>query len=174
MRQILQNDSLLPSNAFSISCCLQGFTNWNKRDFNQFIKANEKYGRDDIDNIAREVEGKSPEEVIEYSGVKFWNVFRTHVISLSFFATFSLKIRRYKIWMCIRIFSLRSMQWFYSEDLILLKWFNLLHINMPFDPPWSKFRTWHINLHWQHGLVESWNCLMVATRLLMQWVYMLF
>ncbi|KAK4810177.1 hypothetical protein QYF61_010950, partial [Mycteria americana] len=49
----------------------QGFTNWNKRDFNQFIKANEKYGRDDIDNIAREVEGKSPEEVIEYSAV-FW------------------------------------------------------------------------------------------------------
>ncbi|XP_072361711.1 probable global transcription activator SNF2L1 isoform X1 [Scyliorhinus torazame] len=49
----------------------QGFTTWNKRDFNQFIKANEKYGRDDIDNIAREVEGKMPEEVIEYSAV-FW------------------------------------------------------------------------------------------------------
>uniref|UniRef100_A0A8C8I8Y1 SNF2 related chromatin remodeling ATPase 1 n=1 Tax=Oncorhynchus tshawytscha TaxID=74940 RepID=A0A8C8I8Y1_ONCTS len=42
----------------------QGFTSWNKRDFNQFIKANEKYGRDDIDNIAREVEGKNPEEVV--------------------------------------------------------------------------------------------------------------
>lgn len=40
-----------------------GFTNWTKRDFNQFIKANEKYGRDDIDNIARDVEGKTPEEV---------------------------------------------------------------------------------------------------------------
>ncbi|XP_076843705.1 LOW QUALITY PROTEIN: putative global transcription activator SNF2L1 [Brachyhypopomus gauderio] len=49
----------------------QGFTSWNKRDFNQFIKANEKYGRDDIDSIAREVEGKNPEEVIEYSAV-FW------------------------------------------------------------------------------------------------------
>lgn len=49
----------------------QGFTNWNKRDFNQFIKANEKYGRDDIDNIARDVEGKTPEEVMEYSAV-FW------------------------------------------------------------------------------------------------------
>ncbi|NXR98306.1 SMCA5 regulator, partial [Oxylabes madagascariensis] len=47
---------------------VQGFTNWNKRDFNQFIKANEKWGRDDIENIAREVEGKTPEEVIEYSG----------------------------------------------------------------------------------------------------------
>ena len=47
---------------------MKGFTNWNKRDFNQFIKANEKWGRDDIENIAREVEGKTPEEVIEYSG----------------------------------------------------------------------------------------------------------
>nr|CAI5828700.1 unnamed protein product [Callosobruchus analis] len=49
----------------------QGFTNWSKRDFNQFIKANEKYGRDDIENIAKEVEGKTPEEVMEYSAV-FW------------------------------------------------------------------------------------------------------
>ncbi|KAI5164669.1 Swi/Snf-Related Matrix-Associated Actin-Dependent Regulator Of Chromatin Subfamily A Member 5 [Manis pentadactyla] len=49
----------------------QGFTNWNKRDFNQFIKANEKWGCDDIENIARKVEGKTPEEVIEYSAV-FW------------------------------------------------------------------------------------------------------
>lgn len=48
-----------------------GFTTWTKRDFNQFIKANEKYGRDDIENIAKDVEGKTPEEVIEYSAV-FW------------------------------------------------------------------------------------------------------
>ncbi|XP_048772978.1 SWI/SNF-related matrix-associated actin-dependent regulator of chromatin subfamily A member 5-like isoform X1 [Ostrea edulis] len=50
----------------------EGFTNWSKRDFNQFIKANEKYGRDDLDSIARDVEGKTPEEVMEYSGV-FWD-----------------------------------------------------------------------------------------------------
>ncbi|KAK7097547.1 SWI/SNF-related matrix-associated actin-dependent regulator of chromatin subfamily A member 5-like [Littorina saxatilis] len=50
----------------------EGFTNWTKRDFQQFIKANEKYGRDDIDSIAREVEGKTPEEVIQYSTV-FWD-----------------------------------------------------------------------------------------------------
>uniref|UniRef100_H2YQX0 SWI/SNF related, matrix associated, actin dependent regulator of chromatin, subfamily a, member 5 n=1 Tax=Ciona savignyi TaxID=51511 RepID=H2YQX0_CIOSA len=49
----------------------QGFTTWNKRDFNQFIKANEKFGRDDIESISKEVEGKSPAEVIEYSAV-FW------------------------------------------------------------------------------------------------------
>jgi hypothetical protein len=42
---------------------IQGFTNWSKRDFNQFVKACEKYGRDDIDNIAHEIEGKTPEEV---------------------------------------------------------------------------------------------------------------
>ncbi|XP_058829709.1 chromatin-remodeling complex ATPase chain Iswi [Topomyia yanbarensis] len=53
------------------SLLTQGFTNWNKRDFNQFIKANEKYGRDDIENIAKEVEGKTPEEVMQYSAV-FW------------------------------------------------------------------------------------------------------
>lgn len=59
--------SIITINIIFLGC--QGFTNWNKRDFNQFIKANEKYGRDDIDNIAREVEGKMPEEVIEYSGL---------------------------------------------------------------------------------------------------------
>ena len=42
---------------------LQGFTNWSKRDFNQFIKANEKYGRDDLDAISRDVEGKTSDEV---------------------------------------------------------------------------------------------------------------
>ncbi|XP_066923366.1 SWI/SNF-related matrix-associated actin-dependent regulator of chromatin subfamily A member 5-like [Clytia hemisphaerica] len=49
----------------------QGFTNWNKRDFNQFIKACEKYGRDDLNSICKEVEGKSQAEVREYAGV-FW------------------------------------------------------------------------------------------------------
>lgn len=49
----------------------QGFTNWTRRDFNQFIKANEKYGREDLESTSREVEGKTPEEVIEYANV-FW------------------------------------------------------------------------------------------------------
>merc|ERR1712241_1017563 len=49
----------------------EGFSNWSKRDFNQFIRLNEKYGRDDIDNISKEVEGKTEEEVIGYSKV-FW------------------------------------------------------------------------------------------------------
>jgi len=49
----------------------EGFMGWSKRDFNQFIKLNEKYGRDDINNISKEVEGKIPSEVIQYSKV-FW------------------------------------------------------------------------------------------------------
>ncbi|XP_055902986.1 chromatin-remodeling complex ATPase chain Iswi isoform X1 [Eupeodes corollae] len=59
--EILEKETLLT----------QGFTMWTKRDFNQFIKANEKYGRDDIENIAKDVEGKTPEEVIEYNAI-FW------------------------------------------------------------------------------------------------------
>merc|ERR1712141_666240 len=50
---------------------LQGFTNWSKRDFNQFIRLNEKYGREDIDAISKEIEGKNPDEVKDYSAI-FW------------------------------------------------------------------------------------------------------
>merc|ERR1719297_42082 len=49
----------------------EGFSNWSKRDFNQFIRLNEKYGRDDIENICSEVEGKTAEEVKEYAKT-FW------------------------------------------------------------------------------------------------------
>ena len=41
----------------------EGFSNWTKRDFSMFIKANEKYGREDTENISHDVEGKTPEEV---------------------------------------------------------------------------------------------------------------
>ena len=50
----------------------QGFTSWSKRDFNQFIKANEKYGRDDLESISKDVEGKTPEDVMQYANV-FWD-----------------------------------------------------------------------------------------------------
>jgi SWI/SNF-related matrix-associated actin-dependent regulator of chromatin subfamily A member 5 len=50
----------------------EGFKDWNKRDFNQYIRLNEKYGRDDVSNISKEVEGKTAAEVIEYSKV-FWD-----------------------------------------------------------------------------------------------------
>ncbi|XP_030836704.1 SWI/SNF-related matrix-associated actin-dependent regulator of chromatin subfamily A member 5 [Strongylocentrotus purpuratus] len=53
------------------SLLTQGFTDWNKRDFNQFVKACEKFGRDDVESICRDVEGKPQEEVREYLNV-FW------------------------------------------------------------------------------------------------------
>lgn len=58
---------------FAATCLLlfQGFTSWTKRDFNQFIKANEKYGRDDLESISKEVEGKLAEDAMEYASV-FW------------------------------------------------------------------------------------------------------
>ena len=40
-----------------------------------FIKANEKYGREDLDNISKEVEGKTTKEVMEYAKV-FWERYR--------------------------------------------------------------------------------------------------
>lgn len=49
----------------------QGFHHWTRRDFNQFIKANEKYGRDDLESISKEVEGKTADDVMDYSQV-FW------------------------------------------------------------------------------------------------------
>ncbi|XP_047319359.1 ISWI chromatin-remodeling complex ATPase CHR11-like [Impatiens glandulifera] len=47
----------------------EGFATWSKRDFNSFIRACEKYGRNDMVNIASEMEGKSVEEVERYAQV---------------------------------------------------------------------------------------------------------
>ncbi|KAL5459816.1 hypothetical protein EMCRGX_G033193 [Ephydatia muelleri] len=49
----------------------QGFSSWTRRDFNQFVKACAEHGRDGVDLICKEVEGKTPEEVREYAKV-FW------------------------------------------------------------------------------------------------------
>ncbi|CAN1238805.1 ISWI chromatin-remodeling complex ATPase CHR17 [Linum grandiflorum] len=45
----------------------EGFSSWSRRDFHAFIRACEKYGRDDIQSIASEVEGKTEEEVEKYA-----------------------------------------------------------------------------------------------------------
>nr|CEL64560.1 TPA: SWI2/SNF2 ISWI-like SANT [Neospora caninum Liverpool] len=50
----------------------EGFGTWGKRDFIQFVKGNEMYGRHDITRIATEVDGKSVEEVAAYARV-FWS-----------------------------------------------------------------------------------------------------
>ncbi|KAG9305927.1 hypothetical protein G9A89_016580 [Geosiphon pyriformis] len=50
----------------------EAFHDWSKRDFNNFVTAAAKYGRNDMYNIAEEIEGKSFKEVQEYAKV-FWN-----------------------------------------------------------------------------------------------------
>ncbi|KAI6171188.1 Transcription activator [Aphelenchoides bicaudatus] len=52
-----------------------GFRDWSKRDFTQFVKAAEKYGRADTAAIASDIGTKTEEEVSEYSKV-FWNRFK--------------------------------------------------------------------------------------------------
>ncbi|KAK4283546.1 hypothetical protein QN277_000486 [Acacia crassicarpa] len=47
----------------------EGFSSWSRRDFNTFIRACEKYGRNDIRSIASEMEGKTEEEVERYAKV---------------------------------------------------------------------------------------------------------
>ena len=54
------------------SLLTQGFGDWNKKDFNQFVKLCAEYGRDDVDSISAEVEGKTPDQVAEYANV-FWD-----------------------------------------------------------------------------------------------------
>ncbi|KAK9313181.1 SNF2 family N-terminal domain-containing protein [Lipomyces starkeyi] len=51
-----------------------GFSNWSRRDFTHFIQLNAKYGREDIEGIASEFEGKTIEEIEQYSKV-FWERF---------------------------------------------------------------------------------------------------
>lgn len=48
-----------------------GYNNWLKRDFWAFLRGCEKYGRENLEEIASEVETKTFEEVKEYSEV-FW------------------------------------------------------------------------------------------------------
>ncbi|RYO79478.1 hypothetical protein DL766_006221 [Monosporascus sp. MC13-8B] len=50
---------------------LQGFGDWNKRDFQQFVNGSGKYGRTDYERIALEVDSKTPAEVKAYAKV-FW------------------------------------------------------------------------------------------------------
>ncbi|KAJ3057644.1 hypothetical protein HK102_010953, partial [Quaeritorhiza haematococci] len=53
----------------------QGFENWSKREFTAFVKANEKYGRYALDQIANDIEGKTLAEVKEYAKV-FWKRYK--------------------------------------------------------------------------------------------------
>ncbi|KAI1500774.1 chromatin-remodeling complex ATPase-like protein [Biscogniauxia marginata] len=50
---------------------LQGFSDWNRRDFQQFVNGSARYGRHDYDRIADEVDSKTPAEIKAYAKV-FW------------------------------------------------------------------------------------------------------
>ncbi|KAK3394894.1 chromatin remodelling complex ATPase chain ISW1 [Podospora didyma] len=52
----------------------QGFGEWNRRDFQQFINGSGRYGRTDYEGIALEVDSKTPSEIKAYAKV-FWQRF---------------------------------------------------------------------------------------------------
>jgi SWI/SNF-related matrix-associated actin-dependent regulator of chromatin subfamily A member 5 len=47
----------------------EGLSTWSRRDFNAFVRACEKHGRAALAEVAKEVEGKSEEEVRAYAAV---------------------------------------------------------------------------------------------------------
>lgn len=49
----------------------EGFSTWNRRDFQQFINGSAKFGRNDYSGIATEVDSKDADEVEEYADL-FW------------------------------------------------------------------------------------------------------
>lgn len=49
----------------------EGFSNWNRRDFQQFVNGSAKFGRTDYEGIATEIDSKEPDEIEEYAAV-FW------------------------------------------------------------------------------------------------------
>ncbi|CUM66719.1 uncharacterized protein PRCAT00004399001 [Priceomyces carsonii] len=53
----------------------QGFSNWNRKDFNHFILLNTKYGRNAISAIAAEFDDKTEDEVREYAQ-NFWTDYK--------------------------------------------------------------------------------------------------
>ncbi|RMZ85478.1 hypothetical protein DV737_g740, partial [Chaetothyriales sp. CBS 132003] len=53
----------------------QGFHNWNRRDFQQFINGSARYGRDNFDGIALEVDSKNIDEIKQYARA-FWKNYK--------------------------------------------------------------------------------------------------
>ena len=49
----------------------QGFSSWQKRDFQQFIKANERWGRDNLDKVSQDVSFSSVVLLLLFYGVLF-------------------------------------------------------------------------------------------------------
>ncbi|KAI9900202.1 hypothetical protein N3K66_004464 [Trichothecium roseum] len=53
----------------------EGFGEWNKRDFQQFVNGSGKYGRTSYEGISQEVDSKTPAEVKAYAKV-FWQRYK--------------------------------------------------------------------------------------------------
>lgn len=51
---------------------LEGFGDWNRRDFQQFVNGSAKYGRTNFEEIADEIDSKTAPEIKAYAKV-FWN-----------------------------------------------------------------------------------------------------
>jgi len=49
----------------------QGLSNWSRRDFNAFVRACERHGRTALTEIAKEIEGKTEQEVRDYAAIFF-------------------------------------------------------------------------------------------------------
>ena len=47
----------------------QAYGNWSKRDYDAFIKASAKYGRDDVKSISKDIGGKNYKDVLSYHQV---------------------------------------------------------------------------------------------------------
>ncbi|KAL1310528.1 hypothetical protein AAFC00_000812 [Neodothiora populina] len=53
----------------------EGFGDWNKRDFQQFINGSAKYGRNNHEGIAQEIDSKTTNDIKKYAKV-FWKRYR--------------------------------------------------------------------------------------------------
>jgi SWI/SNF-related matrix-associated actin-dependent regulator of chromatin subfamily A member 5 len=54
----------------------EGFPEWNKRDFQQFLNGSAKFGRQNYTGISEEVDGKEADEIEAYAKV-FWKKYKT-------------------------------------------------------------------------------------------------
>jgi len=52
-----------------------GFSDWSKKDFAAFVRGCEKYGRSDLVNVTKEVEGKTEDQVRKYAST-FWKRYK--------------------------------------------------------------------------------------------------
>ncbi|KAF2432908.1 chromatin-remodeling complex ATPase-like protein [Tothia fuscella] len=55
----------------------QGFVDWNRRDFQQFVNGSAKYGRTNYEGIAEEIDSKKTPAEIKLYAAAFWKQYKT-------------------------------------------------------------------------------------------------